>query len=63
MKSIGAGCHELRIRDRNLNWRIFYFIDADAIVLLEVTNKTTPETPQRVMDNCKQRLKDYKTSQ
>jgi phage-related protein len=62
MLSIGKGCHELRIRDQNVTWRIFYFIDTDAIVLLEVTDKTTRKTPQRVLDNCKQRLKTYKAS-
>ena len=62
MPSIGAGCHELRIHDRSVIWRIYYYIDADAIVLLEVTDKTTRKTSQRVLDNCKQRLRDYKSS-
>ena len=62
MPSIGSGCHELRIRDRGAVWRIFYFIDADAIVLLAITDKTTRQTPQRALDNCKRRLKDYKSS-
>jgi phage-related protein len=59
MSSVGPGCHELRIRDRDVVWRIFYFIDTDAIVLLEVTDKTTRRTPQRVLENCKRRLRDY----
>jgi len=62
MPPIGTGCHELRIRDQNVIWRIFYFIDTDAIVLLDVTDKKTRETPKRVLDNCKRRLKDYKAS-
>ena len=61
MPAIARGCHELRIRDRDTTWRIFYFIDADAIVLLELAEKTTRETPQRVLENCRQRLKDYRT--
>lgn len=60
MSSIGAGCHELRIRDRDKIWRIFYFIGEEAIVILEVTDKKTRETPQRVLENCRQRLKKYK---
>lgn len=36
MPSIGAGCHELRINDEKLTWRIIYRIDPDAIVILEV---------------------------
>ena len=59
--SIGAGAHELRIRDRNVTWRIFYFIDTDAIVLLEVAEKATRETPQRLLGKCKRRLRHYKT--
>ena len=36
MPSIGNRCHELRINDENLNWRIIYRIDADAIIILDV---------------------------
>ena len=38
MPSIGAHCHELRVRDENKNWRIMYRIDEDAIVVAEVFN-------------------------
>jgi len=48
MPTIGAHCHELRIRDESKNWRIVYRIDDDAIVIVEVFNKTTNETPERV---------------
>ena len=40
MPGIGAHCHELRIRDENHNWRIIYRIDEDAIVIIEVFQKT-----------------------
>lgn len=59
MPSIGARCHELRIRDQNRDWRIMYRIDHDAIVILEVCSKTTRETPDAVIDVCQQRLKSY----
>ena len=62
MPSIGGGCHELRVRDRDVVWRIFYFIDPEAIVLLDVTDKRTRETPQRVLENCKRRLRQYKAA-
>lgn len=62
MPSIGSGCHELRIRDRDAIWRIFYFIDADAIVLLDVTDKKARGTPQRVLETCTRRLNAYRTS-
>jgi phage-related protein len=61
MPSIGARCHELRVRDQNRIWRIIYRIDHDAIVILEVYSKTTRETPDTVLDTCRQRLKAYDT--
>jgi len=59
MPEIAPRCHELRIRDRNRNWRIIYRIDHDAIVIPEVFQKTTRTTPQQVIENARQRLKDY----
>lgn len=59
MPSIGARCHELRINDARSTWRIMYRIDSDAIVILEVFNKTTRQTPKAVIEVCKRRLKEY----
>ena len=59
MPSIGARCHELRIRDSHSTWRIIYRADLDAIVILEVFKKRTRETPQRVLAICKRRLRLY----
>jgi phage-related protein len=59
MPSIGPGVHELRIRDAGHNWRLFYRIDADAIVLAMVHPKRTQETPKHVIDECKRRLRRY----
>ncbi len=59
MPSIGARCHELRINDENVTWRIIYRIDRDAIVILDVFRKQSNETPQQVIDNCKRRIKMY----
>lgn len=59
MPAIGARCHELRIRDEAAHWRIFYRVDADAIVILDVLSKKTGQTPQRVLDSCKARLRRY----
>jgi phage-related protein len=36
-----------------------YRIDDDAIVILDVFAKTTPKTPNKVIDNCQKRLKLY----
>ncbi|TAK37319.1 MAG: hypothetical protein EPO30_10865 [Lysobacteraceae bacterium] len=59
MPSIGPRCHELRINDEKATWRIIYRIDNDAIVILEVFEKRARQTPQPVIDACKQRLRDY----
>jgi len=59
MTSIGSNCHELRIVDENTTWRIIYRIDADAIIILEVFSKKTTQTPKRIIEICKKRLKDY----
>lgn len=59
MPSIGARCHELRIQDDDKIWRIMYRIDPDAIVIVEVFQKTTQQTPKRVIETCKQRFRRY----
>jgi len=61
MPSIGRACHELRIHDENKTWRIVYCLAAEAVVVLEVFAKTTNQTPQSVIDICKDRLKQYRT--
>ncbi|MCH8945033.1 MAG: type II toxin-antitoxin system RelE/ParE family toxin [Proteobacteria bacterium] len=59
MPSIGRRCHELRIPDKGVSWRIVYRNDSDAIVILEVFSKKTGKTPKSVIDRCKARLRDY----
>lgn len=59
MPTIGRRCHELRITDSNVIWRIIYRIDEDAIVILEVFEKKTSKTPKSVIDVSKDRLRDY----
>ena len=59
MPSVGRRCHELRVRDENKNWRIMIRIDEDAIIVAEVFNKTTQETPKSVIDNCQRRLNKF----
>jgi len=61
MPIIGPRCHELRIVDEKVTWRIVYRIDSDAIVILEVFEKKTPKTPRHVVEVCRQRLKDYES--
>ena len=59
MPSIGPRCHELRINDENLTWRIIYRIYTDAILILEVFEKKTNKTPKSIIDICKQRINRY----
>jgi len=59
MPSIGPRCHELRIVDERIDWRIVYRIDTDAIVILDVFEKKTRSTPRQIIAVCKRRLKDY----
>ena len=59
MPSIGTRCHELRINDENLTWRIIYRIYTDAILILEIFEKKTNKTPKSIIDVCKQRIKRY----
>ena len=59
MPSIGARCHELRVVDEEATWRILYYLDDDAVVILEVFSKKTRTTPKQVLDSAKARLKKY----
>lgn len=59
MPSIGKGCHELRVQDATRTWRIVYFVDRSAVVILEVFGKTTRKTPKSVIRTCTKRLRDY----
>ena len=59
MPNIGKNCHELRIVDKIVTWRIIYHIANDAIVILEVFAKKTNQTPKKVIETCKKRIKSY----
>lgn len=60
MPSIGSNCHELRIQDRDITWRIAYHIARDAIVILEVFGKKTRTTPKQMIKSARERLRLYK---
>ena len=59
MPSIGPRCHELRVRDKDSTWRVIYRIDRDSILVVEVFQKKTQQTPKHVIDTCKTRLSEY----
>jgi phage-related protein len=59
MQSIGWRCHELRVRDTFKDWRLVYRIDNDAIIILDVFEKKTNQTPNAIIVACKRRLVAY----
>lgn len=59
MPEIGRNCHELRIDDGSVTWRIVYHLDSDAIVILEVFQKKTRVTPKQVLEVTRKRLRAY----
>jgi phage-related protein len=59
MPSIGQRCHELRINDSGIAWRIVYRVDRDAIVIAEVFSKKSQKMPQWVVAVCQRRFQEY----
>ena len=59
MPAIGVRCHELRIKDAGVEWRIVYRTDTDAVLILAVFKKKTRTTPDDILDNCKLLLQRY----
>ena len=59
MGTIGSNCHELRIPDEHVSWRVIYCIHSDAIVVLEIFSKKTGPTPKKIIETCRMRLKNY----
>jgi phage-related protein len=58
MPAVGARCHELRIMDESVTWRIVYRVDPDAIVIGRSSPKTA-QTAAGVLEACRRRLKEY----
>ena len=50
MSSIGKRCHELRVQDKDVTWRIIYRIDPDAIVIVMFFEKKTAATARGVLE-------------
>lgn len=59
MSSIGPRCHELRVKDGNVVWRIIYRIDNDRILIVEVFKKKARKTPKYIIEVSKARLRQY----
>lgn len=61
MPRIGQGCHELRIPDAGKTWRVVYYLDTNAVVILDVFAKATTKTPDDIIKLCQDRLRLYRT--
>lgn len=59
MPAIGRNCHELRIDDGTVTWRIMYHLDSDAVVILEVFQKKSRTTPKPLIEVARGRLRAY----
>jgi phage-related protein len=53
------GCHELRIVDAGVSWRIVYHLRLDAVVILAVFAKKTRRTPVQQIEASRDRLRRY----
>lgn len=60
MPTIARGCHELRIGDGAMQWRIVVYLASDAVVVLDVFAKKTRRTPLEVIVRCRKRLSAYR---
>ena len=59
LPGIAAGLYELRIREPDKNWRIFYRVDDDYIVIVHQLNKTTRTLPNQDITLIQNRLAAY----
>jgi len=59
MPIVGRGCHELRIVDARVSWRIVYHLRLDAVVILAVFPKKTRRTPVQQIEASRDRLRRY----
>jgi phage-related protein len=59
MPVIENGVHELRIRDRSGNYRVFYFTKFEgAILVFHLFKKKSEQTPKGEIETAKKRLKE-----
>ena len=59
MPAAGPNCHELRVVDENVTWRVLYGLTSDAVVILEVFEKKTRTTPRQMLATARRRWKQY----
>jgi phage-related protein len=59
MPSLGRGCHEFRVQDGTVTWRILVRLDADAVVIGAISAKKATRTPRQVLEACRRRFRHY----
>ncbi len=61
MPDIAAGTHELRIKDRSGQYRVFYYTKIkDAILVFHFFKKKTQATPKKELKVAEKRLRSMK---
>jgi phage-related protein len=60
---IGPRCHELRIEDGDVTWRIAYRVDATVVLVPALFAKKTRTLPRRTIELCRRRLAEYDEQQ
>jgi phage-related protein len=56
LPSVGPRCHELRVRDENVTWRILYRVDPDVVLVCAIFAKKSRSLPAHVVTACRQRF-------
>src|SRR5213075_1806000 len=49
LPDLGSNCHELRVIDRDVTWRVVYYVASETIVILEVFAKKTRTLPKQTL--------------
>jgi phage-related protein len=59
LPSLCRHCHELRVRDRDVTWRVIYRIDPEEIVVADVFAKKSGRIPHHTLKACSHRLAQH----
>lgn len=61
MPGIGRRVAELRVTDGvgNIEWRVIYRVDDDAVIVAAIFSKKTPATPTQWIETSKARLRRF----
>ena len=59
LPTLGPRCHELRVRDETVTWRIVYRADFDAVLVAAVFPKKSQALQDRMLEVCRQRFAAY----